>query len=201
MQFYNTVLKPFLENQIIVDWIAPIITGLILLALPTLITNNIRNKNLIKNINLVNNKIIDTIRPFIIQRIDINSSYISNIRRAIIKDNNIKEQYIYDEIEIKNKIIFDISETRFLKEKDKYDLIEFTNKIFHDFNEKQLKQKKIQEKKSQERVKLVKIIFSFITIIILFILFINEIINRKKHTNISNTFFYLLYIFHLFIYT
>ena len=74
MQFYDTILKPILENQIIVDWIAPIITGLILLVLPPLITNNIRNKNLIKNINLVNNKIIDIIRPFIIQRIDINSS-------------------------------------------------------------------------------------------------------------------------------
>ena len=119
VNFYETLLKPILTNQIIVDWISPIITGLIIVIIPALIAKFFKNKNLIKNINFVNNKIIDTIRPFIIQRIEIDSKFISNIRNAIIKENNIKEKYIYNELDIRNKLLLDISETRFLKENEK----------------------------------------------------------------------------------
>ena len=98
---YQVILKPILTNQIIVDWIAPIITGLIVLLIPAIITRGIKNRNLLKNIKDINNKIINTIRPFIIQRIEINAHFISDLRKAIIKENGIKEKYIFNEIEIR----------------------------------------------------------------------------------------------------
>lgn len=66
---YQAIFKPILTNQIIVDWVAPIITGLIVCLIPIVITKILANRSLVKNIKDVNNKIIDTIRPFIIQEL------------------------------------------------------------------------------------------------------------------------------------
>ena len=135
---YQAILEPILTNQIIVDWIAPIITGLIVLLIPAIVTRVIKNRNLLRNIKDINSKIINTIRPFIIQRIEISSHFISDLRKAIIKENGIKEKYVFNEIEIRNKILLDISETRFLKENEKQDLIDFTYEIFKNFNKKEI---------------------------------------------------------------
>lgn len=35
---YQAILEPILTNQIIVNWIAPIITGLIVLLIPAIVT-------------------------------------------------------------------------------------------------------------------------------------------------------------------
>lgn len=177
VNFYETLLKPILTNQIIVDWISPIITGLIIVIIPALIAKFFKNKNLIKNINFVNNKIIDTIRPFIIQRIEIDSKFISNIRNAIIKENNIKEKYIYNELDIRNKLLLDISETRFLKENEKKSLIEFTYHIFENYNENQINCKinneEILEKKQQNlliKLNVIIMIISLFTMLIVYII-------------------------------
>ena len=87
---YQVIIKPILINQIIIDWIAPIITGLLVLLIPTIITRVIKNRNLLRNIKDINDKIINTVRPFIIQRIEINSHLISDLRKSIIKENGIK---------------------------------------------------------------------------------------------------------------
>ena len=92
---YQAILEPILTNQIIVDWIAPIITGLIVLLIPAIVTRVIKNRNLLRNIKDINSKIINTIRPFIIQRIEISSHFISDLRKAIIKENGIKEKYVF----------------------------------------------------------------------------------------------------------
>ena len=42
---YQVIIKPILINQIIIDWIAPIITGLLVLLIPTIITRVIKNRN------------------------------------------------------------------------------------------------------------------------------------------------------------
>lgn len=177
MQFYEVVIKPILTNQIVVDWIAPIITGLIVVAIPAILAKFFRNKSFQKSINLVNSKIIDTIRPFIIQRIEITPDFISGVRVAIIKENSIKEKYIYTEIEIRNKILLDISETRFLAEKEKQELIEFTNKIFGKFSKTLSKTKANDEELEEQKLKwiqkityLICFVASLVTMLIAYII-------------------------------
>ena len=177
MQFYEVFIKPILTNQIVVDWIAPIITSLICIAVPTILTKFFKSKSLIKSINMVNNKIIDTIRPFIIQRIEISSDFISSIRIAIIKESNIKEKNIYTELEIRNKLLLDISETRFLKEEEKRDLIEFTYKVFEDFSKTPSKYVHAYDEYEEQRIRkyktilyLLVFIFSIIIMLIAYIL-------------------------------
>lgn len=183
---YKNIVQPILTNEIIVNWIAPIITGLLVVAIPIFLSKFIRNKNLLKNIQETNNKIIDTIRPFIIQRIEINSFFISDIRNAIIKESNIKSKFIASEIEIRNKILLDISETRFLKENEKQDLINFTYYIFKDFNKKQLNLTKYTEDiKSNTNLNITKVIYTIILISSLIIMLIAYKIN-PVNTNIED---------------
>lgn len=178
MNFFDSIMKPILTNQIIVDWIAPIITGLIVFIIPAIVVRICKSRNLSKKIEETNGKIINTIRPFIIQRIAISQHFISDIRMAIIKESEIKEKLIYTEIEIRNKILWDISETRFLKEKEKQELIEDTYKIFENFNDKQIIEKiDYEELESQENKKISMIVFTIILIISLFIMSIAYIIN------------------------
>lgn len=183
---YKNIIEPILTNEIIVNWIAPIITGLLVVAIPIILSNLIRNRNLIKNIQEINNKIIDTIRPFIIQRIEIDSRFISNIRDAIIKESNIKSKFIANEIEIRNKILLDISETRFLKENEKQDLINFTYNIFKDFNEKQMDANKNNvDIKSNIGLSMTKILYTIILIVSLVIMLIAYKIN-PVNTNVED---------------
>lgn len=170
---YEVIVKPILTNQIIVDWIAPIITGLIVLILPTVIAKIIKTRNFLKNVNEINNKIINTIRPFIIQRIEINSSFITDIRNAIIKENQIREKYIFNEIEIRNRILLDISETRFLKENEKQELINFTYEVFKNFNEKQIEPNaSYEEREAQKNRKISIVTYSSVIIISLIIMLV-----------------------------
>ncbi len=129
-EFWNNIILPFLENEIVVNWIAPIITSLIVLAIPVIISKMVRNYNNVKNVNETNKKIISAIRPFIIQQIDINLQSIVNIREAILKESKLKDREIYSIEDIQNKLLLDIAETRYLKEQEKQNLMNFTYKVF-----------------------------------------------------------------------
>ncbi len=183
---YQVIIKPILINQIIIDWIAPIITGLLVLLIPTIITRVIKNRNLLRNIKDINDKIINTVRPFIIQRIEINSHLISDLRKSIIKENGIKEKYIFNEIEIRNKILLDISETRFLKENEKQDLINFTYQIFKDFDEKQIETNTNYEDIEEQKVKKISIISTATILIISLIIMLIAYIIKPVNTNIED---------------
>ena len=183
---YQVIIKPILINQIIIDWIAPIITGLLVLLIPTIITRVIKNRNLLRNIKDINDKIINTVRPFIIQRIEINSHLISDLRKSIIKENGIKEKYIFNEIEIRNKILLDISETRFLKENEKQDLINFTYQIFKDFDEKQIETNTNYEDIEEQKVKKISIITTATILIISLIIMLIAYIIKPVNTNIED---------------
>ena len=52
---YQTVLEPILTNQIVINWIAPIITGLIVVLIPAIVTRSVKKRNLAKNIQDINN--------------------------------------------------------------------------------------------------------------------------------------------------
>ena len=90
----------------------------------------------IKKINNVNDRFINSIRPYIIEKIKISSNLITDIRRAIIMDSDIKERFVLSEIDLRNKLIMDINESKYIDEVNKKELIDFTYEIFKDFEKK-----------------------------------------------------------------
>lgn len=164
-EFWLNIILPFLENEIVVNWIAPIVTSLIVLAIPVIISKMLRSYNNVKKINETNKKIINTIRPFIIQQIDINLQSIVNIRDAIIKESQLKDKEVYSIEDIQNKLLLDIAETRYLKEQEKQNLMNFTYKVFS--SNVKLKKSIAENVKIKNRMKKKKIfIIELVTVLI-----------------------------------
>ena len=127
---YEEIFEPILTNEIVVNWIAPIITTILASIILTGIGKNILNEKIKNKIKVSNEKMLNAIRPFIIQQIPITQEMIISIRTAISIENKIKLKYLYNLEEMKNRLILDIAETRFLKEDDKTKLFKQINKIF-----------------------------------------------------------------------
>lgn len=135
-EFYENMIKPILINEFVVNWIAPIITGILVIVLPAVVFKLFRFRKDIKKINNVNDRFINSIRPYIIEKIKISSNLITDIRRAIIMDSDIKESFVLSEIDLRNKLIMDINESKYIDEVNKKELIDFTYEIFKDFEKK-----------------------------------------------------------------
>ena len=122
-----------LKNEIVINWIAPIITGLIVVAVPTIVIKTFKLKKDEKTIKQANQRFLDSIMPFIIQKIKISSSYISDIRNVVIEESGLRDKYVYSEISLRNKLTMDISESKYVDEDRKKELIDFTYDIFQGF--------------------------------------------------------------------
>lgn len=130
---YKNIIKPILTNEIVVNWIAPIITGILVVVIPAFVLKFLRFRKDIKKINNVNDRFINSIRPYIIKKIKISAELITDIRKAIIMDSDIKEKYVFSEIDLRNKLIMDINESKYIDEINKKELIDFTYEIFENF--------------------------------------------------------------------
>ena len=165
------IIKNFLTNQIIVNWVAPIITGLIVVVIPTILIRLFQMKKDKRKVDDANQRYLNSIRPYIIQKITIDRKFISDIRRVVIKESCIKEKYIYTEVELRNKLILDITEDSYISEIDKKELIDFTYEVFTGFNMKEINETEI----SKNRKKTV-VLFDRNTIVLIVSLFICTII-------------------------
>ena len=132
---FENIFKPFLTNEIVLNWISPIITGLIVFAIPIGIAKIFQIKRDERKVKDANQRYIDSIRPYIIQEINVNSKFISDIRSVIIQESGVKEKYIYSELDLRNKLIMDINESKYIDEKSKDRLIKFAYKTFESFEE------------------------------------------------------------------
>ena len=182
------VIKDFLTNPIVVNWIAPIITGLIVLAIPTIFINFLRIRKDSKKVYEVNRRYLDAIRPYIIQKISINDKFITDIRNGIIKESNIKDKYVYTPIELKNKLILDITESNYINETNKKELLDFTYNAFKNFDVEHKNDLKQEVQKSAHLTinkLLIIFILSFISCIIIWIF------NGEK-TDLTNSISYEL---------
>lgn len=74
------IFKSFLSNQFVINWVAPIITGLIVVAIPTAIIRIFRIRKDEKKVQDANERYVNLIRPYIIQKIKIDSRLITDIR-------------------------------------------------------------------------------------------------------------------------
>lgn len=125
-----------LKNDIVINWIAPIVTGLIVVVIPTVIVKIFRFKKDEKMVKEANQRYLDAIMPFIIQKIKISSSYITDIRNVIISESGLKEKFVFSELSLRNKLIMDISESKYVDENNKKELIDFTYEIFKSFDDR-----------------------------------------------------------------
>ena len=127
------IIKNFLTNQIVINWIAPIITGLIVVVIPAISIRFFQIKKDKRKVDDANQRYLNSIRPYIIQKINIDKKFISDIRQVIIKESYIKEKYIYTELELRNKLILDITEDNYINEINKKELSDFTYEVFKGF--------------------------------------------------------------------
>ena len=165
------IIKNFLTNQIIVNWVAPIITGLIVVVIPTILIRLFQMKKDKRKVDDANQRYLNSIRPYIIQKITIDRKFISDIRRVVIKESCIKEKYIYTEVELRNKLILDITEDSYISEIDKKELIDFTYEVFTGFNMKEINEAEIYKNRKKTVV-----LFDRSTIVLIVSLFICTII-------------------------
>ena len=103
-------------------------------------------------------------RQFIVQNIEIYLFTIQDLRKAIVKEFNLKEKYNLTEENLRNKIIYDISESKYINEKDKKDLIDYTYKTFN--NVELLTQERIIEKENSKKAGLVLSVIILISSIV-----------------------------------
>lgn len=165
------IIKNFLTNQIIINWVAPIITGLIVVVIPTILIRLFQMKKDKRKVDDANQRYLNSIRPYIIQKITIDRKFISDIRRVVIKESCIKEKYIYTEVELRNKLILDITEDSYISEIDKKELIDFTYEVFTGFNMKEINEAEIYKNRKKTVV-----LFDRNTIVLIVSLFICTII-------------------------
>lgn len=143
------IIKTFLTNQIVINWIAPIITGLMVVAIPAFLIRIFQSRKDKRKVDDANKRYLNSIRPYIIQKINIDKRFISDVRKVIIKESYIREKYIYTEIELRNKLILDITEDNYINEVDKKELFDFTYDAFKGFSEEQTNSKEVSKNKAK----------------------------------------------------
>ncbi len=117
------IITGFLRNEVIIQWIAPIIGTIIVLIAIKLFMDRYKSKSVISIINIANNRFIDAVRPFFIQEIEINMKIVNNIRNAIKREYCADDNMLYTIEQLEEQIILDISETKYLTEERKKELI------------------------------------------------------------------------------
>ena len=110
-------------NTIITTWIAPIVTGVIVVVVTTGIGKIVsiwwKNRTFLKNRDRGNEKYIDVDVDFII-----------SVKNAISIQFNLQEKYLYTNEQLKNQIILSISDSKFMTELHKSELIQHVQSTF-----------------------------------------------------------------------
>ena len=121
-------------NHIITTWIAPVVTGVIVVVVTTgmgkIIAIWLKNKTFLKNRDRANEKYIDNILPYMIQKIDINADFVTSVKNAISIQFNLQEKYLYTNEQLKNQIILSISDSKFITELQKFELTQHVQRTF-----------------------------------------------------------------------
>ena len=116
-------IEDFLRHGVLLNWIAPIIGTIIGAIAVKLLIDRYKSKSVISIINIANNRFVDAIRPFFIEEIEIDMKIVINIRNAIKREYCADDDMIYTIEQLKEQIILDISETKYLSEERKKTLI------------------------------------------------------------------------------
>ena len=90
-----------------------------------------KNRTFLKNRDRGNEKYIDNILPYMIQKIDVDVDFIISVKNAISIQFNLQEKYLYTKRATKKiKIILSISDSKFMTELHKSELIQHVQSTF-----------------------------------------------------------------------
>jgi hypothetical protein len=144
------IIASFLRNDIMINWIVPIIGSSIVVIAIKLFMDRYKSKTVIGIINVANNRFIDAIRPFFIQEIEIDMKIVNNIRNAIKREYCADDNMLYTIEQLEEQIILDISETKYLTEERKKELIHNVYIKFDDLKNE------VYEEQTEEQTELIK---------------------------------------------
>lgn len=119
------------NSSIVVNWIAPIVVTVLGSIIVKLLFDKKKSKSIIYSINVANNRFVEAVRPFFIQEIEFNMEIIDDIRNAIIREYSVDENMLYTTNQLKEFLILDVVETRYLTEERKKDLISCICSLFN----------------------------------------------------------------------
>ena len=121
-------------NTFITTWIAPVVTGILVVIFTTgtgkIISVWWKNRTFLKNRERANEKYIDNILPYMIQKIDMDGDFVISIKNAISMQFNLQEKHLYTNEQLKNQIILSISDSKFMTELHKSELIQHVQSTF-----------------------------------------------------------------------
>ncbi len=143
----------FLHNDIVTNWIAPIIGTIIAVLAVRLLIERYKGKSVISIIKLANNRFIDAVRPFFIQEIEINMKIINNIRNAIKREYCADDNMLYTVEQLEEQIILDISETKYLTEERKTELI---HNVYNKFDDLKKELPIFNEEEEEQQTQLIR---------------------------------------------
>lgn len=159
-------IASFLTNNIIMIWVAPIVTGLIVAIIVKVLSIN-KSKKEIKRANL---EYKNAILPYVLQKIYLGETVLHAIRDAISKETGILKKHLYSDQELMNMLIFDITKTQFSTENGKKELIDHICNMFSFDKDKDEEIERGKEKKSNNLMAILSTcIGMFCIICILFI--------------------------------
>lgn len=119
-------LISILTNNIVVIWVAPIITGVVV----AVVLKFFSIKKTKREIRRANQEYKEAILPYVLQTIILEEKVIHGIRDAICIDMSIPKKYMYSDENLMNVLIYDITKTRYSTEDRKKELIEHICKMF-----------------------------------------------------------------------
>ena len=195
-------LSSFFANTLVISWIAPIITGVVVVILTTIVGKFItiwwKSREFIRKRDDANQKYINNIIPYMIQEMEINSRILSSIKSAIAAEYQIAEKYLYTNEEIRDNIVLSISNTRFVAETNKLSLINNVIQVFNKIGEEKI----ISEDNEYSKKKVIDKKYPFITLLcsLVFLLVVYGI-NPDKIDDPSSSVQILLFIGIIFLLT
>ena len=146
-------MEGFLKNGIVITWIAPIVTGVVVVIITTIIGRILsvwwKNRSFLRKLERANEKYMNNILPYMIQEIEIDGEILYSIKSAIAIEYQIAEKYLFSNEQIRDQIVLNISNTRFLTEINKSRLINNVIRVFGEIgsnNEAKEETKKINTK-------------------------------------------------------
>ncbi|HAT4348517.1 MAG: hypothetical protein ACLRN7_08800 [Clostridium perfringens] len=127
------IIINFFKDSIVIGWIAPIVATVLGSWLVNLIFKKRHTQKTIDTVTVANSKILDAIRPLFIQKIHVDKNLLQDIISAVSIDYDLDIDMLINIKQIKEKLVYDISVTRFMDEKEKIDRIENLYKTFSNY--------------------------------------------------------------------
>ena len=149
----------FLENNIVVNWLAPVVTTLIATILIRVFTIGKKQKK----ISYANGKYVDVVRPYMIQKFKLSMEILYSIKNAISIETGVSEKDMYSINMLKNILIYNVSATQFITDTEKIEIAEHIINVFSEADTNESKELERNKNRKRKTIKLMIVGIVFLT--------------------------------------